>query len=97
MDTGLGFGFLRRSRQLLLHCSTFARPWARTAYMTAKDGGNAKELSGTILAHVGVRRNDKHYFQPCHIFVDSGPCGMTNIISSLATFSWIPAYAGMTS
>ena len=33
LDSGFGFGILRRSRQLLLHCSTFAHPWARTAYI----------------------------------------------------------------
>ena len=40
-------------RQLLLHCSTFTRPWARgrsTAGLAAMDGGHAVELSGTILA-----------------------------------------------
>ncbi len=49
------------SRQLLLHCSTFARPWARTSCMTAKDGGNAKGLSGTILAHAVVSPYIKKY------------------------------------
>ena len=31
----LGFGILRRSRQLLLHCSTFAHPRARTSCVHA--------------------------------------------------------------
>jgi hypothetical protein len=33
MDSSFGFSIRRRSRQLLLHCSTFAHPWARTAYI----------------------------------------------------------------
>ena len=35
MATSVGFGVLRRSRQLLLHCSIFARPWARISCIPA--------------------------------------------------------------
>ena len=43
LDSGLGFGILRRSRQLLLHCSTFAHPWARTSCIHAVVRRNDKQ------------------------------------------------------